>query len=132
MLLPDEWPHLRSAVLSRPATYGMSAAERLLLYQLAIETGLRAGELRQLMRSSVVLKATRPHILAAAGTTKNRQLAKQYVTDNLARKLAGYVLTKLPAAALDELNSILPRLSPDEQAAVLNVARALAAAHVAR
>ncbi len=100
MLLPNEWPHLRAATLSVPLNFGMTGEERLLLYRVAIETGLRANELRQLTRSSLVLDAKRPYIVAKAGTTKNRKRAQQYIRADLAAGLRSHVASKLPTAPL--------------------------------
>jgi hypothetical protein len=55
----------------------MSGAARLPLYRVAIETGLRANELRELTLASVVFDRARPYIVAQAGTTKNHKLARQ-------------------------------------------------------
>jgi integrase len=87
MLLPDEWPWLESATVAA-GRFGMTGAERLVLYRLAIETGLRAGELRDLVRSSLVLNAERPYIVAKAGSTKNRKRAQLYVNADLAEALS--------------------------------------------
>ena len=45
-----EWHWLKSAMVHSPERHGMSAAERVLLYETAIQTGLRSSELRSLTR----------------------------------------------------------------------------------
>ena len=56
MLLPEEWPWLRSVTLAEGIERGgMPAAERVLLYATAIQTGLPAGELRSLTRRRLFL-----------------------------------------------------------------------------
>jgi integrase len=97
MLLPEEWPHLAAATATGPVSYGMTGVDRLLLYRVAIETGLRAGELRDLTRSSVVFDAKRPYIIAQAGTTKSRKLARQYIRADLVADLRTYVRRKTTA-----------------------------------
>lgn len=69
-LLPEEWPWL-------------AQTDHATLYQTAIETGLRAGELRYLCRHHV----HDDHILLPAKFTKNKQQAKQYITENLRHQL---------------------------------------------
>ncbi len=99
MLLPDEWRHLAAATAAAER-YGMAGPERVLLYRVAIETGLRANELRSLTRASLVLDATRPYIVAAAGSTKNRKRAQQYIRADLAAGLRFHVARKTSTAPL--------------------------------
>jgi len=51
-LEPDEIRRLLEATRAAPERFGMTGCERALLYRLAIETGLRVGELRSLTVSS--------------------------------------------------------------------------------
>jgi len=57
----------------------MTGPERALLYALALQTGLRAGELRSLTRASLMLNTERPHVLLGAKHTKNGMAARQYI-----------------------------------------------------
>lgn len=77
MLLPDEWPWLADA-----------AGERAILYETAIETGLRASELRALKPTHVVTDAKPAYILVESGDTKDGQTASQYLSSDLAARLA--------------------------------------------
>ena len=86
MLLPEEWPWLRDA-----------AAERGLLYHLAIQTGLRRGELASLCPSDLRLDAEPPYVIAAAGQTKNGELARQYLSPSLASQLRAGGLPEVPS-----------------------------------
>ena len=52
---------------------GMTGHERRLLYETAIETGLRSNELRSLARSSLNLGGEQPHVLLDAKRTKDRK-----------------------------------------------------------
>ena len=99
MLLPGEWPHLER-VTAAANRYGMAGPDRVLLYRVAIETGLRANELRNLTCASLVLDVVRPYIVAAAGSTKNRKRAQQYVSADLAAGLRGHVARKTPTAPM--------------------------------
>jgi integrase len=100
VLLADEWRRLEVATLAGPERYGMSGAERRLLYQTALQTGLRSNELRSLTRGCIVANADRPFIVCDAGTTKNRKQARQYVDEALAADLMAHATTKVPAAPL--------------------------------
>jgi integrase len=77
MLLPAEWVWLRDA-----------AGERAIIYELAIQTGLRSNELRSLHPSHVKHDAKPPHVLVRSGETKDSEIARQYITEPLAAKLA--------------------------------------------
>jgi hypothetical protein len=63
MLLPAELL-LRELATAASEQIGMSGPERVLLYRVAIETGLRASECRDLNRGSLVLDATRPRLVS--------------------------------------------------------------------
>ncbi|TWU22498.1 site-specific tyrosine recombinase XerC [Novipirellula galeiformis] len=76
MLLPAEWPWLSAA-----------AGPRALLYEVAIQTGLRSGELRSLKPGNVKLDAHPPHVLIRSGETKDSELARQYITADLRDRL---------------------------------------------
>ena len=87
-LRPEEWMWLGFTVAAGPARYGVSARERLLLYQTAIQTGLRSNELRRLKHAGLFLNAQPPFIVCSASATKNRKDARQYINSQLARDLA--------------------------------------------
>ncbi len=69
-----------------------------MLYQTAIQTGLRAGELRSLTRGRLYLDAKPPRITCKAGSTKNRKDARQYIQSELAADLKVHITTKAPKA----------------------------------
>ncbi len=98
MLLPEEWPHLQAAALAGPERYGLAGEDRVLLYELAIQTGLRAGELRSLARDDLRLSAAPPHVFLDGEHTKNGENARQYVTAELAKRLRAYIARKTPQA----------------------------------
>lgn len=50
MLLPEEWVWLKATTEGGQTAFGMTGHERAVLYDLAIQTGLRAAELRSLRR----------------------------------------------------------------------------------
>ncbi|TWU37226.1 tyrosine-type recombinase/integrase [Novipirellula artificiosorum] len=77
MLLPDEWHWLRQA-----------STNRAILYELAIQTGLRSNELRSLHPSHLKLTGKHPHVLVSSGNTKDNETARQYITRDFAKTLA--------------------------------------------
>ena len=98
MLLPDEWRWLRSTTLASPERYGMPPSERVVLYLVAIQTGLRSSELRSLSRGRLFLDADPPYITCKAGSTKNGKDARQYIQVALAGELHLHIATKAPRA----------------------------------
>jgi len=99
MLLPDEWQWVRSVTLAEGVErFGMTAAERALLYTTAIQTGLRSGELRSLTRGRLFLEGEQPYVTCRAGSTKNAKDARQYIQPELAEQLRAHVATKAPRA----------------------------------
>lgn len=79
MLLPAEWSWLSTA-----------AEGRAIIYETAIQTGLRSGEIRSLQASHVKHDAKQPYVLVKGGVTKDSKLARQYVTASLATKLGNH------------------------------------------
>jgi integrase len=100
MLLPAEWHWLVQATLASDERDGMTPTERCLAYRVAIQTGLRAGEMRSLRRGSFALDSRQPYISVAGGATKNRQIAYQYIDPDLARDLSALIAIKLPQAVV--------------------------------
>ena len=100
MLLPEEWQWLRATLVGGPEREEMSAEERMLLYATAIQTGLRSSELRSLTRGRLFLDGDEPFITCKAGSTKNRQDARQYIQPALAELLRGHIATKAPQASV--------------------------------
>ena len=70
-LLHAEWPYLYATTFRGPERYGMTGPDRALLYAVAIQTGLRADELKTRTAARFILTATRPHVEAEAKATKN-------------------------------------------------------------
>ena len=97
-LLPDEWGPLRAATLMAGDRFGMSGPERVLLYDIAIQTGLRSGELRSLVRGQLFLDSPQPCVTCKASATKNRKAARQYVRAELAEDLKKHAATKITNA----------------------------------
>ncbi len=101
MLLPEEWPWLRSAILAENVEReGMSAGERVLLYATAIQTGLRLNELRSLTRRRLFFDGERPFITCAARSTKNKRDCRQFVKARLAAELRQHIKEKDPRGGI--------------------------------
>lgn len=77
MLLPAEWIWLKKV-----------SADRSVLYELAIQTGLRSGELRSLHPGHLQLTGKHPHVLVRSAETKDSEIARQYLTRDFAVALA--------------------------------------------
>jgi len=88
---------LLTATRTGPERCGMSAESRYWLYRLAVETGLRSGELRSLTRSSFDLSESATVTLAAKHA-KNRTDAILPLRAATATALAAYLVDKLPMA----------------------------------
>ncbi len=87
MLLPAEWPWLLAATVNGPERGEVSGRDRAIMYAMAIQTGLRAMELRELTRGKLFLDAKPPYVIAKSGITKNSKEAKQYILPPLAAEL---------------------------------------------
>jgi integrase len=114
MLLHEEWWELRKATLAEGKVHHrMSAAERIVLFAVAIQTGLRVNELRSLSYGNLFLDGPEPFITCKArgrrnGKSrgpKNGRDCKQYIKPDLAADLR---------ANLNGYGKVFPNL-PDRQ-----------------
>jgi hypothetical protein len=78
----------------------MPGKERMLVYAVAIQTGLRAGELASLTRGRLFLGHNPPFVTCKAGNTKNKQDARLYLQRDSADRLVAHIATKVPGAAV--------------------------------
>ncbi len=97
-LLPDEYPYLERAMRTGPDRYDTPAIERMLLYDTAIQTGLRSGEMRSLTRGKFHLSKGPYYVICRAGSTKNKKDARQYITADLAARIKKHLRSKTPNA----------------------------------
>jgi integrase len=100
MILPKEWSWIAAAAKDAEERYGLSGTERLLVYRVAIETGLRASELQSLTRGKLHLTGANAFVLVPGSGTKNRKDAKQYISKTLAADLKRFIARKTSAAAV--------------------------------
>jgi len=96
----DELRRLLTAARSGPELHGMTGDERYWLYRLAVETGLRSNELRNLTRSSFALAGSDPTVTIEAGAAKNRKAATLPLRPDTASELRALLANKLPSAGV--------------------------------
>ncbi len=100
MLTPAEWPYLRAATLTAGPRDGMNPLERVALYAVAVQTGLRQNELRSVTKADLFLAGDKPYVRCKAENTKNGQEARQYIHADPAAELRAIVANKTPAGAV--------------------------------
>ncbi len=89
----------KSIIMVEPsARFGMTAIERALLYRLAVETGLRAGELRSLTCESFDLYADDASVTISAAYAKNRRQDTLPLRTDTAAQLKEHMKGKMPNA----------------------------------
>jgi integrase len=116
----EEWKWLRGATEHGPERCKMNGRERRLLYELAVQTGLRSSELSALTRTALLLDAEKPYVLLEARSTKNRKAARQYIRPGLAAELAELASRLMPGAkvfSMPRREHVAAMLRADLQAA---------------
>jgi integrase len=99
-LAVNELLRLLTATETRPECEGMAGADRAMLYRLAVETGLRRGELESLTRGSFDLApgSDPPTVTVRAAYSKRRRDDVLPLRADTAAKLRAHLSAKLPAA----------------------------------
>jgi integrase len=92
----DEMRWLLEVTAKAPERFGMTGEARSMLYHVAVETGLRAGELRSLIRGSFDLEGDEPSITIAAAYAKNRRQDRLLLKPAMASRLKEYLTGKMP------------------------------------
>ncbi len=103
VLTVAEWRWLEPTTKRAPERFEMTGPARALLYAVALQTGLRSGELRTLTRSSLHLAGDEPFVVVSAGGTKNRKPARQFVLPALAARLRQHAARLSPGAPVFRL-----------------------------
>lgn len=93
---PEEVRRLLKTTYAARERFNMTGPERVMLYRLAIETGLRRNELKSLRVSSFDLEANT--VTARAYMTKNKNLAKLPLRPDTATQLRVFFVGKKPDA----------------------------------
>lgn len=116
----EEMMWLLDSTEEGPERAGVSGAERALLYRVAAETGLRAGELASLTVSSFSLDSDPPTVTVLAGSSKHRVedllVLKKSTTLVLKQQFASK-MPNAPALRVLPRNSRTPVLRADLAAA---------------
>ena len=92
----EECRKLLTTTKSGPFRYNMSGPERAMLYQLALETGLRANELRSLTCESFDLDASPPTVTVQAAYSKHRREDTLPLRQETASALRSFLASALP------------------------------------
>jgi integrase len=94
----EELRALLEAAQSGPEQFGLTGADRALLYWLAVETGLRSNELRSLTCASFDLDTESATVTVEAAYSKRRREDILLLRPALAEALKTHLATKLPGA----------------------------------
>jgi integrase len=86
MLLPEEWPYFRAAA-SVGTKYSVPGQHRVAIYTLAIETGYRANEIRELQIHNIGSTEKSAWVSLLPHQTKNKKASKQYISPKLHQQL---------------------------------------------
>jgi len=124
-LSAEEVRRLLTAAAKEPARYGMTGAERALLYRLAAESGLRRGELASLTRASFDLDGAAPTVTLEARDSKRRRRDTLPLRPHMAEALRAHLNGKAPTAPalpVPSRNRTAPMLREDAEAAGLDLA----------
>ena len=97
-LTADEVRRLLTAAAAGPVLFGMAGPARAILYRVAVETGLRAGELASLTRASFALDGPKPTVILTAAYSKHRRQDVLPLRPDTAADLRAFLIGKLPAA----------------------------------
>jgi len=97
-LAPEELRELLDRTGKAAERYGMAGDTRALLYRLAVETGLRANEIRSLTRASFDLEGKEPTVTIAAGYAKNRRQDSLPLRPATVDLLKAHLADKMPTA----------------------------------
>ncbi len=94
----DELRWLLDTTGTAAERFGMTGEERAMLYRLAVETGLRAGELRSLMRGSFHLEGDEPSVSIEAAYAKNRRHDTLPLRPDTTAVVVAHLAGKMPTA----------------------------------
>ncbi len=97
-LTAKEVRKLLTATRTAPVRFGMAGPERALVYRLAVETGLRAGELASLTRASFDLAGKPPTVTISAASSKSRREKTLPLRQSTAQALQDALGARMPAA----------------------------------
>jgi integrase len=104
-LEPQELRELLCVTALAPVRQGVDGAERALVYRVALETGLRANEIRSLRTASLQgVDTAEPTLTVQAGASKRRREDVVPIRPDLASALAAHVRGRKPWEPMFALN----------------------------
>lgn len=119
----DECQRLLTSTAQGPRRFKMEGSERALLYNAALESGLRANELKTLMVSCCRLYSDPPTLIVRAGYSKHRREDNQPIPCRLAEKLANFASNladdDLLFQNMPEITNLAKMLRKDLEAALI-------------
>ena len=121
ILLPEEWQMLHGSTVRAPTAYGMTSNERVLLYELAIQTVLRSNELRSLTRGQLFLDGEHPKVIQTV-------MCHSMIT--LTMDTYGHLFPGQASGAVQKLASLTNPLSADRATGTAQVTSGGSAARV--
>jgi len=102
-LTVDELRTLLDTTDNGPERFGMTGTVRSMMYRLAVETGLRANEIRTLTRASFDLDGREPTVTVAAAYSKHRREDVLPLRPGVAAELRTFMAGLAPAAQVFKL-----------------------------
>ena len=94
----DELRRLLETTIAAPTRHGMTGPERAMLYRVAVETGLRRGELKSLTKASFHLDGEHPFVRVAAASSKRRRVDEIPIRPDTAAELRTLLASTAPEA----------------------------------
>jgi len=104
-LTVEECRRLTSTTETAEPNYGMTGAERAMMYRVALGTGFRVAEIRSLTPESFSLDGKHPTITVEAAYSKNRTRREQPIAGKLAVDLGVFLADRDPEAAVFKPNA---------------------------
>ena len=99
-LSDDEVSKLLTATKDGKVAYRMDPADRMMLYVMALSTGLRASELASLTTDGLDLEASPPTVTVKAGYSKRRRLDILPLPTHILEQARGWLSSKAKGAKL--------------------------------
>ena len=104
-LTVEECRRLIGATEEAEDNYGMTGAERAMMYRVALGTGFRVAEIRSLTLQSFSLAGKYPTITVEAAYSKNRTRREQPIAGKLADDLEIFLASRVPEAPVFKPNA---------------------------
>ncbi len=113
----DELVLLLEHTRTAPTRHGISGSERAMVYELAVESGLRAGEIRSLTQASFDLESSPPTITIEAAYSKHRREDVQPMRPEFAQSLSSFLADREDGESVFSLPEKTAKMRRDDLAA---------------